>query len=489
VVRRFQNAEAFLPAESPRSYRLLPFRFMRWRDGRVFLSTDAGEWLFLSAADFSDLVSGAMRPDQAAYAELKSKHILVDGSLLVPVAATATKLRTKYSFLEGFTSLHMFVVSLRCDHSCPYCQVSRVTSDKSRFDMSAETAQAAVNWVFQSPSQHIKIEFQGGEPLLNLARIEQIVRLATDRNQAEGRNLEFVIATNLSCVTDEALQLISDYGILVSTSLDGPEWLHNANRPRPGNDSYARVVSNLDRVRQVIGSDRVAALMTTTETSLNCPAEIVDEYVRLGFTDIFIRPISPYGFAVRTKAAHQYRAETFLGFFKRCLERVFYWNSRGVPLVESYTQLLARKLITPFATTYVDLQHPAGTGISAIVYNYDGDVYASDEGRMLAEMGDFTLRLGNLHKDEYRAVMGGDYLRSLIAPSSLQIVPQCSECAFMPFCGFDSAYNLATQNDLMGHRPTSGFCAKQMGLFEYVIGLLEGPDGPEKDIVTRWAVS
>ncbi len=43
---------------------------------------------------------------------------------------------------------------------------------------------------------------------------------------------------------------------------------------------------------------------------------------------------------------------------------------------------------------YVDLTSPAGIGIGAIVYNYDGDVYASDEGRMLAEMGDTTFRLG-----------------------------------------------------------------------------------------------
>ena len=32
-----------------------------------------------------------------------------------------------------------------------------------------------------------------------------------------------------------------------------------------------------------------------------------------------------------------------------------------------------------------------------LVYNYDGDVYASDEGRMLAEMNDDTFKIGNVH--------------------------------------------------------------------------------------------
>ena len=59
---------------------------------------------------------------------------------------------------------------------------------------------------------------------------------------------------------------------------------------------------------------------------------------------------------------------------------------------------------------YVDLTSPAGIGIGALVYNYDGDVYASDEGRMLAEMGDTTFRLGNLHEDSYAEIMLSDAL-------------------------------------------------------------------------------
>ena len=107
---------------------------------------------------------------------------------------------------------------------------------------------------------------------------------------------------------------------------------------------------------------------------------------------------------------------------------------------------------------------------------------------MLAEMKDYTFRLGNLHNDEYASALGGAHLRNIIASSCLQTVPQCSSCAYMPFCGFDSAYNIATQNDLTGHRPTSGFCRKQMGLFEYVLGILDGPDCPRKEALVEWAV-
>jgi len=83
-------------------------------------------------------------------------------------------------------------------------------------------------------------------------------------------------------------------------------------------------------------------------------------------------------------------------------------------MVEIYARILLTKILTPFATGYVDLQSPAGAGISVAVYNYDGDVYATDEARMLAEMGDRTFRLGNLHSNTYEEVFGGPLLRSLV---------------------------------------------------------------------------
>lgn len=42
--------------------------------------------------------------------------------------------------------------------------------------------------------------------------------------------------------------------------------------------------------------------------------------------------------------------------------------------------------------------------------DYDGDVYASDESRMLAAMGDKTFRMGNVMTDSYEDIMLSDAL-------------------------------------------------------------------------------
>jgi radical SAM protein with 4Fe4S-binding SPASM domain len=227
--------------------------------------------------------------------------------------------------------------------------------------------------------------------------------------------------------------------------------------------------------------------MTTTEASLKYPREIIDEYVTRGFDSIFLRPISPYGFAARSRAAFRYQTQQFVEFYNAALDHIVDLNRHGTPIVEVYTQILLQKMLTPFATGYVDLQSPAGAGISAVAYNYDGDVYASDEGRMLAEMDDTSFRLGNVHTDTYETIFGGGRLRAIAEGSCLETLPGCSECAFAPFCGADPVFHWATQGDPIGHRPTSAFCARQMATFDRLFNLLREGDDFTRDLLVSWA--
>ena len=139
----------------------------------------------------------------------------------------------------------------------------------------------------------IKIEFQGGEPLLNLDLVKHIVEEAEIRNQTENRDLQFVIATTLSLITTEILEFCRDHGIYLSSSLDGPKDLHNKNRPRHNQDSYDRFVEGLNKARDIVGRDSVSALMTTSPASLDQAKDIIDEYIKLGFDSIFLRHLSP----------------------------------------------------------------------------------------------------------------------------------------------------------------------------------------------------
>ncbi len=482
----FHNPAGFRSAVS--RYQLLPFRFLRWPDGQVLVTNEVGEFEFLPPQVFADFHNKSLERDAPQYRYLKAKHFLTDSPSTVPIELLATKYRTKKAFLDGFTKLHMFVVTLRCDHACPYCQVSRVTTDREQFEMSAETAERAIDLMFRCPAPVVKVEFQGGEPLLNFERVRQIVTHAKVRSESESRHVEFVIATNLSQVSDEILAFCRGHRVCISTSLDGPEWLHNANRPCPGANSYQLTTENIGRVRAALGHDQVSALMTTTRRSLQFPREIVDEYVRQGFDNIFLRPMRSYGFAAKRKSSLGYEMDEFLTFYKTALEYIIEVNRSGTGLVEVYAQILLQKMLTPYDTGYVDLQSPTGMGIGGVIYNYDGDVYASDEGRMLAEMGDRSFQLGSVHRDSFEDIFGGETLRAIVENSIIETLPGCSDCAFVPYCGVDPVFNWTTEGDVIGHQISSPSCQKNMGIIRHLFDLFHRGDDFTRALFLSWAM-
>lgn len=458
-------------------YQLLPFNFTALDDRLYALNNMAGEHAVLTRVELDDFVEHRLPRSSEAFAKLKTRHFLMDGDSTVPLDLLALKVRTKYERIAEFTSLHIFVVSLRCEHSCPYCQVSRQSHDRSAFDMSEDVAMRALDLVFCSPSPYIKIEFQGGESMLNFELVRTITLAAERRNLTERRMLEFAIATNLAVVTDEILEFCRDHEIFVSTSLDGPADLHNANRPRPGGDSHERAISGIQRARAIAGRDRVSALMTTTERSLNRVRDIIDEFIAQGFGGIFLRPLSPYGFAVKTKSYDAYDMERWLKFYFEGLDYIIELNRTGFRFSEFYASMILNKMLTPFGTGYMDLRSPAGIGIGAIVYDYNGDVYASDESRMLAQMHDTTFRLGNVMTDTWEDMMTSAALLDPLEASIALSAPMCSECAFEPYCGAEPVFHHATQGDFVGHKPTSAFCNRNMAIFRRLIGDLESrPD-------------
>lgn len=467
-------------------YRLLPFRFTQLDEREYVLTNQAGEFIVLDRPAVEALVRHQLPTDDILYNDLKSKHFIIDSDSSAAIDLLSLKVRTKLRRLAEFTGLHIFVVSLRCEHSCPYCQVSRQSNDKLAFDMSFDTAEKALKLAFRSPSRAIKIEFQGGEPLLNFPLIQHIVHQAESLNLSERRDLQFVIATNLAVITDEMLQFCSEHDIHISTSLDGPADLHNANRPRPARDSHERTVDGISRVRRALGRDRVSALMTTTELSLKRVRDIIDEYVVQDFRGIFLRPMSPYGFAVKTKWFEAYDADEWLDFYFAGLDYILSLNRNGYSFTEFYAATILAKMLTPFEPGFVDLRSPAGIGIAAIVYNYDGDVYASDEGRMLAEMGDKTFRIGNVHRDRYEDIMLSEALLDPLEQSFAQSAPMCADCAFEPFCGADPVFHHATQGDFVGNKPTSAFCRRNMAIFKRLIRLMQKDDEVRR-IFVRWA--
>lgn len=480
----FATIQEYLPPVA--TYRFLPFRFMRLDQESVLLTNEWGEYTIVPPDTFDRLIHKRLNTTDTEYLDLRAKYFVSDDRSSDHIRIQASKYRTKKSFLEGFTKLHLFVVTLRCDHSCPYCQVSRQSENTTRFDMTPEMAHRAVDLMLRSPARSVTCEFQGGEALLNFALVKDIVLYATEKNRTIGKCIDFVLCSNLSYLTDAHLLFFKEHNIKISSSVDGPAFLHDHNRPCSRGSSHALVEHNLRRAQEALGRENVSALMTTTKESLAYPREIIDEYLRLNLGSIVLRSLSPFGFATKTMKAIGYSSEEFVTFYKTALDYIIELNRRGHSFAEGYATLILSKILTPFPNGYVDLQSPAGAGFSAVAYNYDGDVYASDESRMLAEMNDRTFRLGNVLHDSYEQLFFGDRMRTIAAASCNEALAGCSDCAFQPYCGADPVYHYATQGDMFGHRPSSGFCTKNMAIIRHIFELVRQADHETTDIFWSW---
>lgn len=458
--------------------------------GRYALVGPTGDAAFLTEAQVRALQS---RPPELEalgtelLAQLYAKHFLREAKSAGMSSLFDARICARNETLTIGVSLHIIVPTLQCEHTCRYCQVSRAAIGDG-YSMTREQVELAADAVFQSPAPLLTVEFQGGDPLLRYDLVKLAIERIAQRSIQNGRKVQFVVASTLHHLNEEMCAFFRAHSVSLSTSLDGPAHLHNRNRPTPTRDAYERTIAGIELARRMISEDCVSALMTVTRQSLSCPEEIVDEYVRLGFDEIFIRPMALYGFAMKNSQVLGYTFEAFELFYAECLQRVLWWNAQGTSIREAAASVWMNKLLSPFDSGYVDLQPVTGAGRSVLVYNYDGWVYPSDEARMLAETGQSNLRLGRIGSQMHEC-LSSPVNRSLQERSDGGANPQCVDCAFNAFCCPDPVEELATGE---GYSVADSWhCRRSKSMFAWILNRLdqaqEQSDDDFLDLAHAWA--
>jgi len=463
------------------------FRFKELR-GRYLITGDAGQYCFLEPRQFDLFLAGKIKqtyPDK--YGELQGKGFIRD---MLDFDGLAKKYASKNAFLGNGPSLHIVVVTLRCDHKCIYCQTSSKSLKTRGLDMDISTAQKVVDMIFMSPSEGITIEFQGGEPLINLDTVKFIVQYAKKKNKTEKKELRFALVSNLTFMTEDILKYLAENDISVCTSLDGPENVHNKQRiAGPGVNSYSNTVKWLKRLRQEIykhSGYKVNALTTITKHSLNYPKEIVDEFVKLGLESIHLRPVSLLGENRKKRQQINFSPETFFNFYRKALDYIIELNREGKNFNERMAGIFLTKILTGIDPNYLDMRSPCGAGIGQLAYNFNGDVYTCDEARMLSMMGDESFRLGNVVENCYEEIIDNNIIKTLCSASCLDNLPGCSQCVYKPYCGVCPIYNYTEKQDIFTQPKNSLLCNIYTPILDYLFERLQDEHDDTKGIFDSW---
>ena len=482
-----------LPVVQSNPSALAYFRFGEV-SGRMLLTNDAGQWHFLTKDDFALFVGGSLPSGHPQYEALVEKGFVRDG---MNIEALAQRVGRKKHFVGVGPHLHICITTLRCNQSCQYCHASRTDMDEVSTDMTMETAKQVVDQAMQSSSKYINFEFQGGEPTVNMPIIKFIVEYSREKNKYEGKILDHALVTNMTYMTEENAEWLIDNGVLICTSLDGPEEVHNYNRRwKTGTNAYEHVIRWMDYFnRRYIekGLDpnvfHVDALMTTTRASTEHWKEIVDLYVERGLRSIHLRPLNPYGFAVGTWKAIGYTSEEYLDFYAKTLDYIIELNKQGVEICEGTASTFLMKMLTPDDPNFVDIRSPCGAGTGQVAYNYDGKIFTCDEGRMVSAMGNDVFQIGTLGETTYTDMIQHPTVKAMAVASLQDTLPSCDTCWNKPFCGVCPMHNYMQSGDIFGQRPRSPKCKEHYTISSLLFEkLVNDRDGQIEKIFRRWTM-
>ena len=457
------------------------FNFKQWKD-KMLLTNEQGRYILLGKRDFLNLVN--KRYDllsKEILQTLKDRFFIYDIDEDVFIEKVANAYRDNKQYLFSATSLHIFVMTNACNMCCVYCQAQDSAQEK-KGKMQEMTAKAAVDIALQSPNEYLTFEFQGGEPLLNFETIKYIVEYS-EQNKNH-KQIQYSLVTNTLLLNEEMLQFFKNYDVSISTSLDGCKEVHNSNRPKiDGDGTYDYVSRNIKWLQS--NDIQVGAIETTTKISLKNAEKIIETYHNLGLNHLFIRPLTPLGYAKEHWAEIGYEPEEFLKFYKQCILILLEHNRNGIRMSEGHARIFLKKILTGYSENYMELRSPCGAGIGQMAYYYDGNIYTCDEGRMVAEMGDQMFCLGNVNYSTYDDLMENRVCKVTCQASVLESLPGCCDCVYHPYCGVCPVISYASDNSIYTRESNVYRCKIYKGILDILFEILLEEPGAE-DILKAW---
>lgn len=466
--------------------------YYREFDGEYLLTNDFGGYIFLSPEEFKKVLENKLSENSDLYKRLYRKMFIKKD--LTEMSDEKEELRNQKASIFSGPSLHIIVTTLRCNYNCIYCQARAQTMDDDGLDMTIDTAKKTVDRIFETNSDVITIEFQGGEPLANWDVIKFVVEYAREKEEKSDKEVKFSVVSNLSLLDEKKFNFLTKNVVGVCTSLDGPKKVHNKNRPYAKGDSYEETVNWILKYQLEFakrersdgtGLTKINALVTISKFSLDYHKEIIDEYVKFGFHAVHLRPLSFLGYSgmdFQGREKMGYDMEEFLEFWKKSIDYLVELNEdKDIHFFDRGVRIMLRKILVGKDPGYTDLSSPCGAAIGQVLYDYDGSIYTCDEGRMI---GDDTFKIGDVRHDSYEDVLEKDNTKATISASILE-GQSCSLCVYKPYCGVCPVKNYKLHGTLFPQMKNTDWCKLKKEQFNYIFEKLK-EDGKHARVFNRW---
>jgi len=455
----------------------------KFDDDHLLITTEHGAWVVLNKQEYDLLRADRITQDLNLFTTLEEKGVVLTEKNQDRIVQMH---KERFHHLFNGINLHIITPTLRCNQSCVYCQPDSVPLSKKGFDMDRDTAKAVVDFIFLSPSKSFTIEFQGGEPLANFPIVEYIVEYSKKKNESSicedgwwkgKKNVSFRLVSNFTLLDEDKLNFMTENSVELDTSLDGPKKVHDRNRPFTNGSSYKKVVYWIKEIKDRQYKFFSGALPTVTKYSLAYAKEIVDEYLKHGFSSCWMRPLGIGGRAIKNWGRIGYSPEEFFDFWKNYLEYVLKLNRKGIDFSDKTCVDMLRRIVTlkpPFNSC---LGSPCGACSIQAAYNQWGDVYTCDEAR-----DNEIFKLGNA-KENYKKVFTSNPALNFIGLSSMTS-SFCDACEWHPYCSPCLVSSYGSQGNLIPKVPNDFLCKIRNSQTEFIFRKLIFSE--DRQVLFKW---
>lgn len=180
-----------------------------------------------------------------------------------------------------------------CNLRCRYCFADEGAYHSEREFMSEETAKKAIDFLLENSGNRkvLEVDFFGGEPLMCLQTIKNVVAYAREKGDKLGKKFLFTTTTNALLLDDDAIDFFNREMENVVLSLDGRKEIHDAIRKtKNGKGSFDFVIENIKKFVRARGDKNYYVRGTFTAKNLDFSKDVIF-LAENGFDSISMEPV------------------------------------------------------------------------------------------------------------------------------------------------------------------------------------------------------
>lgn len=180
-----------------------------------------------------------------------------------------------------------------CNLRCRYCFADEGAYHSQREFMSEQTAKRAIDFLIENSGNRkvLEVDFFGGEPLMCLETIKNVVYYAKEKAAAKGKKFLFTTTTNALLLGGDAIEFFNEEMENVVLSLDGRREVHDAIRKtKNGKGSFDLVIENIKNFVKSRGDRHYYVRGTYTAKNLDFSKDVLF-LADNGFNSISMEPV------------------------------------------------------------------------------------------------------------------------------------------------------------------------------------------------------